>query len=54
MKEDANEQYLIILNALGAHIAEKKNDLVFANYEIKRLERRLEEANEEITKLKGE
>lgn len=54
MREDANAEYLTILNALGAHIASNKGDLVFAKYEIERLEKRLAEAYEEIARLKGE
>lgn len=54
MKEDANEEYLTVLKALGAHIAKSKSELVFANYDKERLEKKLAEANEEIAKLKGE
>lgn len=54
MKGDANAEYLTILEALGEHIAKNKNELVFANYERERLEKKLAVANEEIEKLKGD
>lgn len=48
MKEEANAEYMTVLNALGSHIANNKNELVFARYEIERLEKLLAEANEKI------
>lgn len=50
MKEDANAQYLTVLNALAAHIEKNKSELVFANYEIERLKKKLEEAEQKLNK----
>ena len=54
MKENANNEYMAILGALGAHIEANKSNLVFANYEIERLQKQLAEAHREIAELKGE
>ncbi len=53
MREDSNAQYMALLGALGAYIENSKNDIVFAKYEIERLEKKLEEAQQEIATLKG-
>ena len=53
MREDANAQYLALLGALGAYIENSQNYMVFAKYEIERLEKKLEEAQQEIATLKG-
>lgn len=53
MKEDANAQYMALLGALGAYIENSKTDVAVARFEIDRLKKQLEEANQEIERLKG-
>lgn len=53
-KEDANSQYMALLGALGAYIENSKTDIALARFEVERLTRQLEEANQEIERLKGE
>lgn len=54
MKEGTNDEYLEVLAALGATLAKRKSDLSLARYDIERLQKKLDEAEKEITKLKGE
>ena len=51
MREDANARYMAVLDALGSMIQRNRDDLVFAKYEVERLEKRLEEAMKEIEEL---
>lgn len=53
MKNDANETYMAVLRALGESIEKNKSDLVFARYEVERLQKRLEEAQILIDELKN-
>ena len=50
--KDASPEYLAVLSALGEHIEANKNSLVFARYEIENLQRKLDEAQQEIAELK--
>ena len=52
MKKDANETYMAVLRALGEAIEKNKNDLVFAQYEVDRLQKKLDEAQQQIEQLK--
>ncbi len=54
MKEGTHEEYMEVLAALGATLAQRKSDLSMARYDVERLTKKLENAEEEITKLKGE
>lgn len=53
MKKDANETYMAVLRALGEAIEKNKNDLVFAQYEVERLQKKLDEAHQQIEELKN-
>jgi len=53
MREDANAQYMALLGALGAYIEQSKTDIAISKYEIEVLEKKLEEAHQEIATLKG-
>ena len=54
MKEGTNDEYMEILAALGATLAQRKRELSLAKYDVDRLREKLDEAEKEITKLKGE
>jgi len=54
MKEGTNDEYMEVLAALGATLAKRKSDLSLAKYDIERLRTKLDDAEKEITKLKGE
>lgn len=54
MKEGTHDEYMEVLAALGATLAKRKSELSMAKFDVERLRKKLEEAEKEITELKGE
>lgn len=53
LREGTSEKYMEVLAALGSILAKNKDDLAMARYNEERLRKKLEEAEKEITNLKG-